>query len=151
MTFVHWTAVNAAASAAVALLATRILLPKPIETEPVRPLPWWDIPVRMTAAGLMVLLLNVVADIVTPSLSGIIASYPVIMTSVIIFMLVLSGADAVIRLFRGVSIALFSFVVFFSVTTELAPIHGMTIAFAVAVVVGLCTSAIAMWVGRRIG
>lgn len=151
MSAVTWTPLTAAVGGAFALLATRALMPRPRPDVTLRPLPWWDIPVRMVAAGLMVLLLNVVADIASPGVSGVVASYPVILTSVVIFMHVLSGPDAVLALLRGLSLSLLAFIVFFSVATALVLSNGIVTAHIAAIAAGLVASAVLMSIGRRVG
>ncbi|MEL6622159.1 MAG: hypothetical protein AAFQ11_04720 [Pseudomonadota bacterium] len=145
-----WTPTTAATAAFVALISSRFLLPKPTHSEQVVPLPWWDIPVRMVTSGLMVLALNAVADVAGPRLSGIVASYPVILTSVVLFMHSLSGVDAVLGLLRGLSVSLLAFIVFFLVATVVAPAHGMAAAYVASVAAGLTASGSLIVISRAL-
>jgi hypothetical protein len=122
----------AAAAGALSLALTGLLLPRPRTASLPQALPWWDIPVRMLATGSMVAGLLLAAETLGPRLSGIFASYPVILTVVGTFTHHRWGSDAVARVLRGITVSLFSFVVFFLVVGLGLPAVGSVGAFALA-------------------
>jgi len=142
---------HVAAPAGIAgLLATRFLLPKPRTDAGPGPLPWWDIPMRMVATALMVAIINAVSGFVGPDASGIIASYPVILTAVGGFIHIRWGPDAVLRLFAGLSVSLISFVVFFSVVAAHVEAWGVELAYAAAVLAGVTASGCLMAINQTL-
>ncbi|MGF1648946.1 MAG: hypothetical protein ACFCUN_00685 [Hyphomicrobiaceae bacterium] len=146
---VPWTLELAIVAGTLVLLATWRLLPRPRTDEMPRPLPWWDILMRMVVSGLMVLLLSAIAEIAGPTTSGLIASFPVILTSVGLFIHYRWGFDALLRLFRGLSLSLIAFVVFFGIVAATVVDHGVEVAYALAVVGGVATSAVLIGLNRR--
>ncbi len=139
----------AASGAAATLIATYLLLPKPRSAAVPGVLPWWDIPARMLATFLLVAAIMLSADRLGPQLSGIVASYPVIMTVIGAFTHHQWGADAVLRIHRGISLSLLTFVVFFLIVGYGMPVIGLAASFAVAAVTAIATSALLITINRR--
>lgn len=138
-----------ALGAAATLLLTYLLLPKPVSGAVPGVLPWWDIPARMLATFLLVAAIMLSADKLGPQLSGIVASYPVIMTVVGTFTHHQWGRDAVLRIHRGMSLSLLTFVVFFLIVGYALPVIGLVASFATATVAALATSAALIAINRR--
>lgn len=114
------------------LAATYRLLPLPASAAVPGPLPWWDIPARMVATVTLVSIIAVSADLLGPQRSGILASFPVIMTVIGVFTLRQWGADALLRVLRGAALSLQAFVGFFAVVGLGAPLIGQIAAYLAA-------------------
>jgi hypothetical protein len=114
------------------LAATYALLPVPHTPAVVQPLPWWDIPMRMGATALLVTAIMVTADVLGPQLSGIVSTYPVILTVVGTFTHHRWGREAVWRVLRGLTRSLVAFVAFFLVVGTMLPTAGLVGAYALA-------------------
>lgn len=138
-----------AAGAAATLALTYRLLPVPTSNAIPGALPWWDIPARMLATFMLVAAIMLSADHLGPQLSGIVASYPVIMTVIGSFTHSQWGSDAVLRIFRGMTLSLLSFVVFFLIVGYGLPVLGLVPAFALASVAALSTSGLLVASNRR--
>ncbi len=142
-----------AAAAALGALAGLLTLYRAIVIPPEAPvpgrLPWWDIPARMLATAVLVVIISLSADQLGPTWSGIIATFPVIMTVIGTFTHAQWGGDATRRLFRGVVISLVSFVLFF-VTVEASVVSlGLVASYALAVLVSIATSTSFVLLRRR--
>jgi hypothetical protein len=96
-------------------------------------MPWWDIPARMLATATLVGFITLSSDILGPTLSGIVSSYPVILTVVGVFTHARWGAAAVTALIRGLMLSLIGFVVFFWIVATFAPEWGRIPAYVAAV------------------
>jgi hypothetical protein len=140
----------AATAAAVAgLLLTAILIPRPRSPALPATLPWWDIPARMLVALCLVAVIMTTADALGPRLSGIVSTYPVILTVVGAFTHERWGRDAVRRLLRGVALSLLSFAAFFLVVGLAMPMAGVEGSFALACVPTLAISAVLLRMSRE--
>lgn len=142
-----------AIAAPLGAIASLLLLYRAIVISPEAPapkaLPWWDIPARMLATAILVVLISFSADKLGPSWSGIMSTFPVIMTVIGTFTHAQWGGDATRRLFRGIMISLISFVVFF-VTVEASVLRiGLVAAYALAIVISIATSACFVLLRRR--
>lgn len=126
---------------AASLIGGHFLVRKPLALNGARMLPWWDIPVRMIATAMLVAGIAVSNDYLGATLSGIVSSYPVILTVVATFTHHRWGVDAVRALLRGVLLSLLSFVAFFWTVSQVAPYHGMLASFSAAAVVAVAVSA----------
>ena len=131
-----------AAVASLSLCAANILLPKPRTEAGLGRLPSWDIPARMMATFALVSLIIVSADLIGPQRSGLIASYPVILTVIGTFTLRQWGRDALLRLLHGISLSLLAFVGFFTVVGSASPVFGISGSFVLATLVALAISAV---------
>lgn len=127
----------AAGLALVSLAATYALLPVPHAPAVVQPLPWWDIPMRMGATAVLVTAIMLTADVLGPQLSGIVSTYPVILTVVGTFTHHRWGREAVWRVLRGLTRSLVTFVAFFLVVGMTLPAAGLVGSYALASVVGI--------------
>lgn len=112
-------------------------------------LPWWDIPARMLATAVLVLIISLSADKLGPTWSGIISTFPVIMTVIGTFTHAQWGGEAVRRLFRGVLLSLVSFVVFFVTVQAIVVRVGLVAAYAIATLASVATSATVLLLRRR--
>jgi hypothetical protein len=58
------------------------------------------------------------------------------------------GPDAVLRVLRGVTLSLFSFVVFFLIVGSLLPVLGLALSYAAAVVVAVSMTGCMLVINR---
>ena len=132
-----------------ALGLARVLLPRPKGVPvPVR-LPAWDIPARMAATFVLVSIIMSSADILGGQLSGIMSSFPVILTVIGTFTHKQSGVDAVRAMLRAVTLSLVSFSMFFLTVGLALPHIGLVGAYAAAVVVTLGMSGLMLLLATR--
>jgi membrane associated rhomboid family serine protease len=131
---------------------TNRLLPHPVTSAAPGRLPAWDIPARMVATFLLVAVIMITTDVLGPQRSGLVASYPVILTVIGVFTLRQWGPDALLRVLRGISLSLLTFVGFFAVIGFAAPALGLSASYAVATATALCIGgALIGWNQRRVG
>jgi hypothetical protein len=88
------------------------------------------------------------ADRLGPQLSGIVASFPVILTVVGSFTHHQLGRDAILRVLRGISLSLIGFVLFFLVAGYGMPIVGFFPAFGLAALVSVSFSGMTILISR---
>jgi hypothetical protein len=131
------------------LLAASALIPAPAGLRPAQSLPWWDIPVRMLAAFVLVVVIALVSDRLSPTASGIVASFPVLLTVIGTFTHHQWGADALRALLRGITQSLLSFVAFFWVVGTGAVGLGLVRAYVVATLAAVAASAAMIALNRR--
>jgi hypothetical protein len=111
-------------------------------------LPWWDIPARMLATVVLVGGISLGADALGPQLSGIVSTYPAIVTVIGSFTHHQWGRDAVRHMLRGLALSLLAFVAFFlTVGATLAEV-GVTAAFVLGTAAALPVSAALLALGR---
>ena len=122
----------AAISGAASLYAAFLIVPRVPDPGGIRYLPWWDIPMRMLSTAVLVAIITVSADYLGPELSGVVATYPVILSVISAFTHSQWGWASVAQLARGVSLSLLSFVVFFLVVGLSAEALGLIWAFVLA-------------------
>jgi hypothetical protein len=143
------TLAQAGVAAATGLALTYLLLPRPRAATPLPALPWWDIPARMLATFALVAAIMVSADALGPQLSGIVSTYPAILTVIGSFTHHQWGQDAVHRVLRSLTLSLFGFVAFFLVVGATLPRLGLAAAFALASITGIAISATSILATRR--
>jgi hypothetical protein len=137
-----------AAAGSLALVMAYALLPRPRTTTLPQALPWWDIPMRMVATGTLVAVLLIAADALGPTLSGIVAAYPVILSVVCTFTHHRWGREAVWSILRGITLSLFSFVAFFLVVGLTLPGVGLIVSYVLAAPVALAMTTVLVLLNR---
>ena len=139
---------TSAAVAAACLVVTYLLLPRPRTAALPGRLPWWDIPARMLATVVLVGGISLGADALGPRLSGIVSTYPAIVTVIGSFTHHQWGCDAARHMLRGLALSLLAFVVFFlTVGATLAEV-GVTTAFVLGTASALPVSAVLLALNR---
>lgn len=133
--------VTATVLAMAGLGASYFLLPKPQAATLPAPLPSWDIAARMLTTFALVALIMTGADALGGQLSGVFATFPVIMTVIGSFTLHQSGRDALRRVLRGVTLSLLSFCMFFMVMGLTLPYVGLVGAYGCAIITAIAMSA----------
>ena len=140
---------QAAIAAVTTLLGALLFLPKPRSVPQPARLPSWDIPARMATTFALVAIILASADRFGPRLSGIIATFPVILVVVGCFTHHQSGRDAVLRVLRGVSLSLIGFCLFFLVVGYALPVIGLVPSFTVGAICGVAFSACLIAISRK--
>ncbi len=130
----------AGAAGTTSLLAAYLSMPRVADAGGLRYLPWWDIPMRMAATAALVAIITLAADALGPELSGVVASYPVIVSIICAFTHSQWGWAAFIQLARGVALSLLSFVAFFLVLGSQVERLGLAWSFALAAAAALAIS-----------
>lgn len=102
----------ALATTTASLMLAHALLPSVTGRAPVLRKPRWDMALRMTVAGVLVILLTSIAERLGPRLSGVLAAFPMVATTIAVFTHRQQGGEAVSQYFKGVLRGLPSFAVY---------------------------------------
>ncbi|PYN88333.1 MAG: hypothetical protein DMD87_10260 [Candidatus Rokuibacteriota bacterium] len=123
----------------------------PRDSESPRPArrPRWDIPARLVVTTAIVLLLTGLATTLGPSLTGLLATFPLYGAILAGFAHHLEGPGPAIRVLRGLLLGLFAFAGFFFVLVLSIERAGIAQAFAAATAAALILQAGALWAMRR--
>ena len=97
----------------------------------------WDIPFRMAAATVLVVLLTESAQLLGPQLSGLLTPFPLFTSVLAVFTHRAQGADSVVQLFRGLMTGLFTFAIFFLVIALILESLGLVTSFVIASLVSI--------------
>ncbi|WP_198534967.1 hypothetical protein [Streptomyces natalensis] len=87
---------------------------------------WWDVPLRMACAGIVVLAITAASDVLGPRLSGLLAPLQVIAAIMAVFTHRAEGGVAAAYFLRGVVQGSFAFAGFFLVLALALPEWGAT-------------------------
>ena len=139
---------TSAAVAAASLGVTFLLLPRPATDALPAALPWWDIPARMLATLVLVGGISLGADALGPQLSGIVSTYPAIVTVIGSFTHHRWGRDAVRHMLRSLALSLLAFVVFFLTVGATLSAVGVTASFVLGAATALPVSAALLALNR---
>lgn len=124
------------------LCGTLLLIKLPAGAVLHPPPPWWDLPLRMTAATVMVLALTAGAERLGPEWSGLLAPFPVFTYIMVVFAHSQSGCTGACRLLRGVVVGCFAAVAFFGVVALLLPALSVPLTYVAAVAAALTVNAV---------
>jgi len=102
--------------------------------------PSWDIPVRMVAAAVMVLVISAVSASLGSHLSGLLAPFPIITAVLTGFTLHHAGPAPLVPMLRGFLIGFYAFASFSLVVGLALPGWSIAAAFALAVVAAVATA-----------
>ena len=120
-------------SGSAVLLAARQILPLPDHPPPKPNIPLWeDLPVRMVAAAIVVLVLTSFAQWLGPTLSGVLAAFPVAAAILAGFTHAQRGPEAVLQYLRGLLPGLCSFALFCFLLAIVLRTSSLPVALAVA-------------------
>lgn len=104
--------------------------------------PWWDLPMRMLVAALLLLAVTTAARLLGPQMSGILAPFPIMTCVMAIFSHAQYGEPGVRLFMRGIITAMFSLIAFYAVVSllvESSILLAYLAACGAAVVVNLAT------------
>jgi hypothetical protein len=139
----------AAAAASASLVLVYLVLPRPRTAEVTAALPWWDIPARMLSTFVLVGAILLTANLLGPRLSGIVSTYPTMVTVISAFTHHQWGRDAVRRILRGLALSLLVFVFFFLVVGMSMPTLGLVASFTIAAALVLAIHTVLLVLIRR--
>jgi hypothetical protein len=114
--------------AAAMVLCLALAVPAPAGSD-AAPAPAWDIPARMVVGTGIVIAITAAAETLGPSLSGLLAAFPVYVTVLAIFAHHLEGPGSAIHVVRGLQMGLFGTIVFFLVINATIEPLGIVAAF----------------------
>jgi hypothetical protein len=120
-----------AGSVAAALIGIR-LIPPPAALEAAPEPPRWDLPVRMTVATALVVVITGAAPLLGPQLSGLLTTYPVYAGVLAVFAHAQRGGVAAAQVVRGLCYGIIAFATFFLAIGALVDRAGLLPAFAAA-------------------
>lgn len=127
------------------LLASLVLLGWLLPNEPsapaIRPMPRWDLPVRLLVSMVFVLVLTSVAATLGPQLSGLVAPFPAFVLILLVFAHVHHGPGAVAAMARGVVLGSAAFAAFFVVAALTLDRVGLISVYGIATAASLLASA----------
>ena len=129
---------------ALALVATLRLHPPSPAAHPVARPPRWDLPARIVVGTSLIVGLTTIAPVLGPTASGLVATYPVYLTTLTYFAHRQGGAASVVALQRGLVLGLFGWLAFFTALLSILPVGGVGPAFAAAVVAALTVQAVSL-------
>lgn len=123
---------------AACIAAGLALLPAPTATPAVAAAPpWWDLPVRALAALALVVALTTASGALGPSLSGLLAPFPVITSVLAVFTHAHDGIGQVRVLLRNFLVGLYGFAAFCFVLATTLESFGGPAAFSAALAAAL--------------
>ena len=137
-----------AAYAALSLAASLIQRPR-LDMAKAKP-PWWDLWLRMVAATILTLAITAAANLLGPVPSGIIGTYPVIITVVATFTHHQWGREAAVAMLRGSVLSWISFASCFLVIGLALKAYGLAPSLALGALAVIATSTLVLWIDRRV-
>jgi hypothetical protein len=124
-------------------LAAR-LIPASGEDHPTIAYPWWDIPARMVVATALVLAITAVAPRLGPHWSGVVATFPVYLSVLTVFVHRSNGPAAADDVLRGLLAGLYGTAAFYVVVHLGLETLGPAVTFTGAVAVTLAIEAVTL-------
>lgn len=103
--------------------------------------PKWDLPARMAAAIVFILIVTYAAEGLGPQLSGLITPFPVFATILAVFAHTQLGSGSAIQALRGILTGLYAFATFFLVIGGLVTVLPIPVVYLIAVVIALAVNA----------
>jgi hypothetical protein len=137
-----------AAALAAPVVGLRLLPPAAPVADPL-PLPWWEVPLRMAVGAALVVGITAAATTLGPSLSGLLATFPVFVTVLAVFTHRREGPGRTVPLLRGVLVGMVGTVAFLAVLHVALPTWQVAAAFAAALVVVAAIQVVALGFLRR--
>ncbi len=107
----------------------------------------WDIPMRASAAILMIVTVTALAERLGPRLSGLLTPFPIIATVLAVFTHAQDGGAAAARMMRAFTGGLFAFAMFFFTLLVTLSDYGTAVAFSLALGVTLFAQSVTYVVG----
>lgn len=110
---------------------------------------WWDLPLRMLAAGGLVLGITGLASIIGPQWSGFLSTYPVFITLMGVFALLQAGQANVCMLMRGFVAGMFGSVIFFFILQWALVLLHPALAYGLAALVNMLVCGVDLWLSSH--
>ena len=112
-------------------------------------LPVWDLPLRGLSALTLVLALTALAGQLGPTLSGLLAPFPVVASVLAVFTHARHGEDELLRILRGLVVGLVAYVLFCFTLAVTLRSHGVAESFLLAAAAALLTQAVTLTAAWR--
>jgi uncharacterized membrane protein len=119
------------------LLISLQIMPRSKSKEDNSSHPRWDLPARMIAATIFVIVVTGIAPILGSRLSGLITPFPIYTSILAVFNQITNGVPSVVKLLRGLLYGLFSFVTFFLTLSFSLQEMSIGLAFVSAIIAAL--------------
>ena len=140
----RWPATLALGIALAAIVLVTVALPRAgVRTTGVRPA--WDLPLRVVACMVLVLSVTALAQRLGPTVSGMLAPFPVAISILLGFSHAQQGSSSAIAFLRGFMPGMWSFAAFCYVLSMTIVAAGTTGGFALALVTTLAIQALVLW------
>lgn len=131
------------------LAAFTLGLPRQAPVRVAAAAPWWDVPLRMAVATVLVLGITAVASTLGPTLSGLASPFPIFALVLGVFAHRTGGARSAAHLLRGVILGSFAFAAFLLVVGTGLERLGIVTTYALAVAVALGVNGLLLGPARR--
>ena len=113
------------------------------------PPPPWDIPLRMAAATVVIVLLTAIATMIGPTLSGILAAFPIYASTLTVFAHRSEGWEAAVQVLRGLLYGLFAYAAFFLTLSLLIIQTTLASALFISAMIALAVQGGSFWAVRH--
>jgi hypothetical protein len=120
------------------------LLPKLRQAPTIHGWTRWDLPLRAVATAALVLIVTGLAAGMGPTLSGMLAPFPIASTVLVVFAQRESGPEAAAQVLKGFLTALFAFASFFAVLGLTLEMWSIPLAFSAALLVAAMVQGVAV-------
>jgi len=110
---------------------------------------WWDLPLRMVTAAVIVLGVTGLAEILGPAWSGYVSTYPSMSFLMATFTFAQSGYPAAVFYWRGLIAGLSGSVLFFYTVIITLPFLPAWLAYTLAVFINLLANGFLFWIAIR--
>ncbi|MGE0751072.1 MAG: hypothetical protein AB7K64_10865 [Variibacter sp.] len=131
------------------LTLAALLIPHQDHVPSAIPAPWWDLPARMIAATVLVVAITAAADFVGASTAGVLASFPILGSTLAIFAHRMRGVEVARQVLRGLCLALYGFAACFFIIGAFLVKGGIIPTLVAALVVTLVVQGAALRLIRR--
>jgi uncharacterized membrane protein (GlpM family) len=143
-----WRLLSAFVALLIVIASAATLIPRePVGLQISKP-PRWDLPVRIIAATVFVVVLTTVADDLGPQLSGLLTPFPVFAFIFATFTHFQQGGKSTSILLRGVVISSFPYAAFFLVVGSLLPTWGIALTYVSATLLAAGVSGTSYFIMR---
>jgi hypothetical protein len=140
------TTVGAIAASLIALASlglTLATMPRPAFEVPSTPPRWWDLPLRATFTGALVVGVTTAAHLLGPRWTGLLTPFPIATSVLAVFAHAQTGSPA--RLLRGLVVGLTGFVAFTTIVATTVERWGVARAFTVGVATAIVVNTALFW------
>ena len=127
-----------------AIVVSIRLLPRGGALRSEAPHPSWDLPARMLVGTAIVVGLTTLAPLLGPSLSGLLATYPVYISVLSVFTQLREGPGGAFEVLRGLLKGLFGTIAFYVVLHPALPVLGIGVSFVAAILVAASIQVVAL-------
>ena len=144
VSFIPFSLGEAAIAVPLVLGLTLLAIRRPMGSEtPVSP-PWWDLPLRMTIAASMLVVITTLASSLGSKWSGLLSPFPVFSFVMATFSHSQGGPGAAWRFMRGLLTGLFGYTAFFLVVGLLMGHSHLVVVYTLATIAALSVNGVSL-------